>query len=361
MTPTAPLVWGAEYAWKLTGLPMWEVLHGVGDMRMRVAEALVARHDSDWLLPNHWNSSALAGKSFVREDLSKAYFTDDATGDEWVFHKEGHWLLPASEVGKAKACHAGTNVEPPTNKAEADDWLARKFPHLGTKPSEHIPDRTVRDRFPDRFLVGGVLSVFANLAYTLGFEPTLILLHENPSLCAYMLERTMEHVSHDCARLAADGYDAGLMCDSFASADIMSPGDYANWVAPFHKTLSDECHKAGLRSIMYNTGNILPFFPTVRAMGYDAFLPEERIKGVEIDIGEVRAGLGPDMCVFGNFDSYLLMRGDRDAIRREVDRQIVSAGPRSFVMSCGSPICDDTDPDIVDFWIAETRCGDLNR
>ncbi len=122
-----------------------------------------------------------------------------------------------------------------------------------------------------------------------------------------------------------------------------------------HKLVSDELHKAAVKSVFWNTGNILPMLGAISRMGYDAVNPEERIKGVEIDIGEVRKGLGEDICIVGNFDAYLLLSGDREAIRREVRRQISLGGPRNFIMGTGSPVCDGTDPDILDFWMDEVR------
>ncbi|MGC8861472.1 MAG: uroporphyrinogen decarboxylase family protein [Armatimonadota bacterium] len=355
MIPVAPLFWGAEYGWKLTGLPLWEVLHGPGDMGLRVSEAIDERHRPDWVFVSHASSRALAGKTYSHEDQAHVYFTDDETGEEFVFHKEGHWLLRASEVGRARLDYEGANIEPPRNKQEADDWLKRTHPHLFTTPRERTTNRKWRDRFPERFLVGTAQSVFAGLAYSMGFEPALVLLHDDPNLCAYVMERMMAVVPEQCARLAADGFDAGLMCDSWASADIISPEMYRDYVAPFHKMVSDELHKTGLKSIIYNTGNILPFLDTISRMGYDAILVEERIKGVEIDLAQVRRVVGPDVCIFSNFDSYLLMTGDRERIAEEVRRQIRDAGPRAFAMSNGSPICDATDPDVLDFWIALTR------
>jgi len=83
---------------------------------------------------------------------------------------------------------------------------------------------------------------------------------------------------------------------------------------------------------------------------------EERCKGVEMDIGAIRREVGPQQCLFGNFDSYLLLRGDRAAIAREVERQVRAAGrDGAFIMGAGSPICDATDADTVDFWLAVTR------
>jgi len=353
--PVAPYFWGAEYGWKLVGKPIWEVLHGEEDMTLAILEALDERHGCDWVVPSHSSSRMLRGKSYKREDYSHVYFVDEQTGEEWVFHKEGHWLIQADKIGEVRGDNLGFGIEPPKNRTEADDWLKQHFPHLEEPPQPYKPNRRFRERFPDRFLCSITIAPFAGLAYALGFEPTLVLLHTDPSLCAYMIERTMAHVPIYYSRLASDGFDCGLMCDSWASADIMSPDTYKNWIAPLHKIVSDELHKVGLKSVMYNTGNVLPMLETMANLGYDAISVEERIKGVEIDIKEVREAVGPDQCLFANFDSYLLERGDRDAIRQEIKRQIAAAGPRSFVMSTGSPVCDATDPDIIDFWIAETR------
>lgn len=353
--PVTPWFWGAEYVWKLVGRPIWEVMHGPGDMRMAVLQALDSRHGCDWLIPLHHSSGELHGKTRSREDSAHIYFIDDGTSEEWVFHKEGHWLVRAEDARKARIDHEGANVEPPKNRAEADEWLKRHHPRLQHPPEPHTPDRTLPERFPDRFLCACVMPPFASFAYTMGFEPALMLLHDDPALCAYIIERTMAHVPAGCDALAADGFDGGMMVDSWASADIMSPATYADWVAPLHKAMSDELHRAGLKSIMYNTGNILPLLDSIAGLGYDAISPEERIKGVEMDIGAIRSAVGPDQCLFGNFDSYLLLAGDRAAIREEVRRQVRAAGPRAFVMGTGSPICDGTDPEVVDFWIEEVR------
>ncbi|MCX8052964.1 MAG: hypothetical protein N3B12_04080, partial [Armatimonadetes bacterium] len=190
--PVAPLFWGAEYGWKLTGLPLWEVLHGPGDMGMKVLEAIEDRHHPDWVIPTHGSSHRLEGKTYSHEDQAHVYFIDNSSGEEWVFHKEGHWLLPKSQIGKARMDHQGANIDPPRNKAEADEWLKRTHPHLdppspplteegneGAMPQdepnssasqtcEQEASRVWRKRFPDKFLVGSVHPVFAGLAYSMG-------------------------------------------------------------------------------------------------------------------------------------------------------------------------------------------------
>lgn len=353
--PVAPYFWGAEYCWKLVGKPIWEVLHGEGDMRSAVLDALDQRHGCDWVIPLHASSGALKGKSYSREDYSHVYFTDDTIGEEWVFHKEGHWLVRAEELGQARLDNTGANVEPPGSRAEADEWLERHFPLPDSVTGQHTPNRALRERFPERFLCASMAAPFAGLTYVLGFEPVLFLLHDDPALCAYMMERTLAGMPEHCKRLAADGFDGGMMCDSWASADIMAPQVYADWVAPLHKSVSDALHAAGLKSIIYNTGNVMPLVGTIAQLGFDAISVEERIKGVEMDIGQIRRQVGPDQCLFGNFDAYLLLAGDREKIRSGVRRQVSEAGPRAFVMGTGSPVCDATNPDVIALWISETR------
>jgi uroporphyrinogen-III decarboxylase len=75
-----------------------------------------------------------------------------------------------------------------------------------------------------------------------------------------------------------------------------------------------------------------------------------------MDISAIRREVGPQQCLFANADSYLLLQGDRAAIAREVERQVAAAGrDGAFIMGSGSPICDATDPAVVDFWLAASR------
>jgi len=349
--PVAPYFWGAEYSWKLMNQPVWEVMFGPPENYIGLLTALDKRHECDWLAVLHRGTGWLEGKRVIGEDRDRVLFLDEATGEEWVFDKNGHWL--SRPDARKTLSYAGEDVIPPQDKAGADAWLASR---IGPPdPSPVVPDRTLRRLFPDRFLCGGMPAPFAGLAYSLGFEPALLLLSGNPSLCAYMAERLMGDVERMASQLAANGFDAGLMCDSWASADIMSPEAYRSWIAPLHRRISEALHAAGLKSVIYNTGNVLPMLDTIVSMGYDAISIEERIKGVEMDIVQVRRSVGPDVCLFGNFDSYLLQRGDRPKIREEVERQIRGAGQGRFIMGTGSPICDATDPEIIDYWISLVR------
>ncbi|MFQ3549870.1 MAG: uroporphyrinogen decarboxylase family protein [Armatimonadota bacterium] len=351
--PCAPLIWGNEYCWKLTNKPIWEIMHGDGNVSIEILKAINESHNIDWVLPAHWSTKQLAEKKYIKEDNENVYFADEKSGDEYIFNKSGHWVRKLGEDYYEETIdNYSSGVEPPQNKNEADEWLLKNFHKtLSAENKKIIPDHTLRNLFPDKFLCAVTFSPFANVVYKLGFEPSMILLYENPKLFSYIIERTTSNIKSSMEYLRQSGYDGGFMCDSFASSDIISPQIYKDVIAPFHKLISDELHNCGMRSIIYNTGNIIPFLDYISQMNYDAILCEERIKGVEIDIFEIRKKLGNKVCILGNFDSYLLLSGDKEKIKMSVENMIKSVGPRSFIMSCGSPICDDTSIETINYWL----------
>lgn len=361
--PVAPYFWGEEYVWKLVGRPVWHLSLGPPETWQDIIRAVQQRHDADWVISLGGGSGFLQGKQ-VEERDGRVLIADPASGQRWEYLMDGRRLVELDSDGRPMSEHAKTTGEvhqPLTTKQEADRWFEEHG--YGQPPAEDAaapagaePDWLV-ENFGERYLVAGVCGGgFHQLCYSLGLETALIMMMETPRVAAYMLERFMADVPRRARWLAATGYDAGFVVDSYASADIVSPKMYEDWIAPIHRAHADAIKRAGLKAIFYNTGDIMPLLPAIKTLGFDALSFEERCKGVEMDIGAIRKEVGPEQCLFGNFDSYLLLRGDRAAIAAEVARQINSAGRTgSFIMSTGSPICDGTDPDIVDFFIACVR------
>jgi len=361
--PVAPYFWGEEYVWKLLGRPIWQVSLGPPDTSKEIIRAIQQRHDCDWVIPLGGGSGFLEGKQ-VEEKQGRVVITDPASGRRWEYLAKGRRLVELDSQGQPlseRAKTTGVLHDPITSKGEADRWFESHayFDAVETaRPSaeEKGPDWLVKE-YGERYLTArGVGGGFHQLCYSLGLETALIMMMEAPRVAAYMLERFMAGVSQRARQLAKRGYDAGFVVDSYASADIISPQTYADWIAPIHRAHAQAIKEAGLKAILYNTGNNLPLLPVLRTLGFDALSFEERNKGVEMDIALIRQGVGPELCLFGNFDAYLLLRGDREAIAREVGQQIRAGGSEgAFIMGTGSPMCDATEPDTIDFWIAKTR------
>jgi len=360
--PVAPYFWGEEYVWRLMGKPVWQVSLGARDTWREIIRAAQARHDCDWVISLGGGSGFLEGKE-VEEQEGRVLISEPASGQRWEYLMEGRRLVEVDQRGRPmpeSAKTTGALHEPITSIEAADRWLEERGHSQPATSEEDAPDEPsdwLVENYGNRYLTAGVVGGgFHQLCYSLGLETALIMMVEAPRVAAHMLERFMTDVPRRAGRLARLGYDAGFVVDSYASADIISPEMYADWIAPIHRAHARAITRAGLKSIFYNTGNILPLLPTIKTLGFDALSFEERCKGVDLEIAAIRRELGPEQCLFGNFDSYLLLRGERQAIAQEVARQIGAAGrDGTFIMGTGSPICDATDPEIVDFWIAACR------
>jgi len=357
--PVAPYFWGEEYVWRLVGRPVWQLSLGPPETVREIIAAIQARHDADWVIPLAGGSNFLAGKQ-VDDSAGRVLITDPATGERWEYLMEGRRLVGLDAEGNPLAEQARTTARlhsPITTMQAAREWLAvqGRLEEGPEPPLPTGPDWLVQG-YGDRYLtVGCAGGGFHQLCYPLGLEPALVMLKEALRVAAWLLERLMAGIPRRARELAAMGYDAGFVVDSYASADIISPRDYADWIAPIHRAHARALREAGLKSIFYNTGNCLPLLDTMRTLGFDALTFEERNKGVEQDLALIRRALGPGICLFANFDSYLLLRGDRQAIAAEV-RQLTRAGAGGgLVMSTGSPICDATDPAVVDWWLGVCR------
>jgi len=362
--PVAPYFWGEEYVWKLVGKPVWQLSLGPPDTWKDILRAVLQRHDCDWAIRLGGGSGFLEGKQ-VEEQGGRILITDPASGGRWEYRMDGRRLVELDARGRARSEQAKTTGvlhAPIITREAADRWLEDhgygRTDESGAAPSPPRPRDWIVEHYGHRYLTAGAVGGgFHPLCYSLGLESALIMMKEAPRVAAYMLERFMAGVPRHARELATAGYDAGFVVDSYASADIISPQMYADWIAPIHRAHAQAIRQAGMKSILYNTGNILPLLPSLKTLGFDALSFEERAKGVEMDIAAIRREVGPEQCLFGNFDSYLLLRGDREAIAREVTRQVSGAGGGGFIMGTGSPICDATDPEIVDFWIAAVRAA----
>jgi len=114
---------------------------------------------------------------------------------------------------------------------------------------------------------------------------------------------------------------------------------------------------AGLKTILWNEGDILPVLKQQATVPVDAFAFEQPRKGIDLTVQKVRHVFGPNRCLFGNLDSeLLLMRNQPDSIKREVERQIRQSGPGApFILCTGSPLPSNIEPDAYDRVIEAAR------
>jgi hypothetical protein len=198
----------------------------------------------------------------------------------------------------------------------------------------------------EKFVYGRVGIPYGALFGDFGdIAGAMIALKKEPERCKRIIEGAIPQRLEEIRAWAEVGVHGLWLGQWLCSNDMISEADYLNFVYPYDKIIVDAVHAAGLKSIFHFCGDIIPRLKHIKRMGPVIFGAEESKKGFEVDVGQVRAGLGDGFCLLGNIDVYdVVERGTPEEWAREVERQITSAGPERFVVSCGSPTTFDTPP-----------------
>jgi uroporphyrinogen-III decarboxylase len=348
--PVAPVFWGAEYVWKVTGKSLLEQMHGKDPGSPEAALRLCARHPADWILLTVTDGDGwLEGKQ-VSVHQGRTFIHDPATKEDFEFDSAGHLLRKPGEPPQSIRAQARTEV---TSRKDVE----RLFPHPKSGQSEKDKTRVshvVGKVGKKIFVCASEISPFVDACYRLGAETAMQKLAEDSSLFLYAADISLEIQRARIHNLRDTGAHGVLIAESYASCDMISPEQYRRCAFPYQKEMIKIIHECGMYAVLLSTGNLMPILADITELDADALIVEESRKGWEMEIGHVREAYGPGKCLFGNVSSErLLGAGDIHGTYRETFHQIESAGKQGcFVVSNGaSPICDTTHPVAIDIMI----------
>jgi uroporphyrinogen decarboxylase len=170
-----------------------------------------------------------------------------------------------------------------------------------------------------------------------------------PFKLSWSLRGAMEHLlldymiqpelAHELARISTDYYkqfhsmaiDAGaeviaLEGDlAFNTNTLMSPEQYAEFLAPYHTEIVDNVHSKGAKIFKHSDGNLWPILDLLVGCGFDGIHP---IQPQCMDIGEVKKHLSGRACVMGNIDCmYILCDATVEEVEQNVRETIEAAAP----------------------------------
>ena len=118
---------------------------------------------------------------------------------------------------------------------------------------------------------------------------------------------------------------------------------------PFQRMLVEECHRAGVKAIMWFLGDCMPLLRDIRALGFDALWVEQGRRGHSSDLSVMRGEMGSEFCLFGWVWEYDLVRDRRESIRQTVRQQISEAGRDGAFVAATRYLTRETDPSTMDF------------
>jgi uroporphyrinogen decarboxylase len=199
-------------------------------------------------------------------------------------------------------------------------------------------------------------SPYNRLLDLLGFQRMMSALIDEPEAVHAILERTLPRPSTRLAAVRRLGVGIMFVEECLASADLISPRMYDEFVFPYTRDTLQFYEDQGFRTVLYFSGNLMPLLERLRELPFTALSFEEDRKNYGIDLAEVRRVMGADRVLFGNVDAHFLEKASDEEVLSEVRRQIDVAGSDgSFVLSVGSPITPGTPLDRVRLFCESTR------
>jgi len=291
------------------------------------------------------------------------YFVDLKSGREYPIDRRGELIKPDAGEGSSSdgaAVWLASDGYPRPVETEVDIVEL-----LGPTPA---PEYWIEDGFlsnleyllprygDTHFLMFPLNTIFADAIDLFGgFEEGLVALHTKRELFHRALEAIVERKISRLRAGASLGAPGAWMIEYAAGADIISPRTYQEFVFPYEQAVVQEAHRLGLKVYLWYLGHVMPLLDHIGRLGLDALFAEQGRKGYEVDVVEMRRQLGDRICLIGFNDEQALIQGDRDALTREIARQIEGAGAHGAFIMGTTIITEDTPLEHVDFYIDTVR------
>jgi len=346
--PVALFTWEFDYLWKTAGLEPWQLACGDHETWLLAYLALLKRHEPDVIFYSGCGASPILPQ-LLGEDPEK-WLVEDGNGRRWGLRKDSLAMVDLHTGGKS--CDAVGTI---TTTRDADRLVPR-FDGWGDGYLAGL-SRLIREVGDQALVLPHHSPAYICACYAFGFERAMECMLSEPRLFRYVCDLYAEGDGSRMREWKAAGAEACFVADGWASCDILSPAMVEEFALPYQRSIVNAARDAGLKIIIWNEGNILPILPEEATIPMDAFAFEQPRKGAPVTVDRVRAAFGQERCLFGNLDSELLfMRNDPDEITAAVREQIRQSGSGApFILSTGSPLPSNIEPDAVDAYVRAAR------
>ena len=188
---------------------------------------------------------------------------------------------------------------------------------------------------PEVTVLGWVEGCFAQAATFRGLNQLMMDLVLEPEVVWELMDFCLPMETAFARAQVEAGADIIGIGDSAAS--LVRRDHYAEFILPYEHKLIEAIHGMGAPTKLHICGDITRLLPDM------ATLPV-RMVDVDwmVDLKEARAVLGPEVCLWGNFDPVrVLLQGAPEQVREACRRCIRESGPR-YVLSAGCEVPPDT-------------------
>ena len=198
----------------------------------------------------------------------------------------------------------------------------------------------LRKTFPDKAIAYHMPGPF-KLSWTLrgSMEKLLMDYILHPEFANQLAKMTTDY----CLSLIKAAFEKGadfiiLEGDlAYNPGPLMSPRHYNEFIFPYHQELCRLVHQLGGKIVKHSDGKLTPLVAFLISAGFDGIHP---IQPQCMEIGEIKAEFGAQVCLLGNIDcSFLLVFGSPEQVKQAVKQTIAKAGPGGgYIISSSNSI-----------------------
>ncbi|MFW6155491.1 MAG: uroporphyrinogen decarboxylase family protein [Planctomycetota bacterium] len=203
-------------------------------------------------------------------------------------------------------------------------------------------------RSGDRYRASGMWCPFFHQAADyFGMENYFVKMYTDPEVVHAVTKHLVDFYLAANEKLfteAAGEIDGFVFGNDFGSQldMLIGPAQFAEFVAPYFKQLTDQAHAHGRQVILHSCGSIHRIIPDLIAMGVEALHPLQA-RAANMDAETLARDFPGQVAFVGGIDTqHLLPRGTADEVRAEVRRVRDVLGPRLVV----SPSHETLLPDV---------------
>ena len=161
----------------------------------------------------------------------------------------------------------------------------------------------------------------------MGFETFSYALADDPSLIDAIFDKIFDVVNREYEdAIQRESIGAIWYLDDIGVKDrlMVSPVFLRKALFPRMKIFAEGCKKKGIPFLYHTDGNITHVFEDVVDMGVNALHP---IEPLAMDIYEIKKRVGGKLCLIGNIDVDLLLRGTPEEIEEDTKKHLRELGP----------------------------------
>lgn len=206
-------------------------------------------------------------------------------------------------------------------------------------------------------VTGRIAAPFSALGLIYGIEELMVHLLDEPALVRDNLKFFIDHqIAFGKAQMEA-GAHALWMGDCVASSKFVSASSYTELVAGAAAAVASELVKAGA-IIIYHTNE-----KSLSHLKLQAELPVSAVNvGEDVDIVGMRAGLGKNRCLTGNFSPFLLRDGTPEQVALETERMIrENRSNHGYLFNTGEGIMANSPPRNVEAMMRTAKKEAVSR